>query len=339
MTGDEQILLQEITRLLVVLSLRRQEQDHEQVFKVFTSIFDGFTQRYSDFVYTFLGHFYSAIKKSKKSVTLYQALGEYLAKVALPSMLAKNEKYCKVTEELLKLAYRVTKFSPTPTADQHETLTHSLFALMSRFPTNPSILSHILKLLSLSVWHAMTLKTAKSLDLYSQVTNLIAEYSPMSHKEQVRIAVSKSLARLLPLLSEKDDALFPGQLKMLQSLILLLNDEQPDIRYYLCESEALIKVIDHQGTGKWNVMEENVRLNDQVVVEYLFEEFTDRVKTAQPHLLSQYAQEFLYNQWIVGNPYREHLSKNFEDKIFFFEPVNKFYDLLWVKRLAYKQLA
>lgn len=46
----------------------------------------------------------------------------------------------------------------------------------------------------------------------------------------------------------------------------------------------------------------------------------------------------MYNQWIVGNPYREHLSKNFEDKIFFFEPVNKFYDLLWVKRLAYKQL-
>lgn len=219
-------------------------------------------------------------------MALYQALGEYLAKVALPLMLAKNEKYCKVTEELLKLAYRVTKFSPTPTADQHESLTHSLFALMSRFPTNPSILSQILKLLSLSVWHAMSLKTPKSLDLFAQVTNLIAEYSPMSHKEQVRIAVSKSLARLLPLLSEKDDALFPGQLKMLQALILLLNDEQPDIRYYLCESEALIKVIDHQGTGKWKVMEENVRLNDQVVVEYLFEEFTDRVKTAQPHLAS-----------------------------------------------------
>lgn len=208
MTGDEQILLQEITRLLVVLSLRR--HDHEQVFKVFSSIFGGFTQRYSDFVYTFLGHFYSAIKKSEKSVTLYQALGDYLGKVALPFMLAKNEKYCKVTEELLKLAYRVTKFSPTPTADQHETLTHTLFALMSRFPTNPSILSHILKLLSLSVWHAMTLKTSKSLKLYNQVTNLIVEYSPMNHKEQVRIAVSKSLARLLPLLSEKDDALFPG---------------------------------------------------------------------------------------------------------------------------------
>ena len=253
-------------------------------------------------------------------------------------MLAKNEKYCKVTEELLKLAYRVTKFSPTPTPDQHETLTHSLFALMSRFPTNPSILSHVLKLLSLSVWHAMSLKTGKSMELYGQVTNLIAEYSPMSHKEQVRIAVSKSLARLPPLLSEKDDALFPGQLKMLQALVLLLNDEQPDIRYYLCESEAMVKVIDHKGSGKWKVMEENVRLNDQVIVEYLFEEFTDRVETAQPHLASEYALEFLYKQWIVGNPYREHLSKNFEDKIFFFEPVNKFYDLLWVKRLAYKQL-
>ncbi len=85
-------------------------------------------------------------------------------------------------------------------------------------------------------------------------------------------------------------------------------------------------------------MEENLRLNDQVVVEYLFEEFTDRVKTGQPQLLSKYALEFLYKQWIVGNPYRDHLTKNYEDKIFFFEPVNKFYDLLWVKRLAYKQL-
>jgi hypothetical protein len=40
----------------------------------------------------------------------------------------------------------------------------------------------------------------------------------------------------------------------------------------------------------------------------------------------------------LGNPYREHLEKNFEDKIFFFEPLNKFYDLLWVKRLAFTQL-
>lgn len=26
---------------------------------------------------------------------------------------------------------------------------------------------------------------------------------------------------------------------------------------------------------------------------------------------------------------------NFDDKIFFFEPINKFYDLPWLKQLAY----
>ena len=61
---------------------------------------------------------------------------------------------------------------------------------------------------------------------------------------------------------------------MLEALILLLNDEQPDIRYYLCESDGLNSVIDHKATGKWKVLGENVHLNDQVVVEYLFEEFT-----------------------------------------------------------------
>ena len=40
----------------------------------------------------------------------------------------------------------------------------------------------------------------------------------------------------------------------------------------------------------------------------------------------------------MSNPYREHLEKNFEDKIFFFEPLNKFYDLLWVKKLAYNEI-
>ena len=34
--------------------------------------------------------------------------------------------------------------------------------------------------------------------------------------------------------------------------------------------------------------------------------------------------------------YRDHISKNFEEKIFNFEPANKYYDLLWVKRIVYK---
>lgn len=37
----------------------------------------------------------------------------------------------------------------------------------------------------------------------------------------------------------------------------------------------------------------------------------------------------------MNDPYREHVAKNFDDKIFFFEPINKFYDLLWIKKLAF----
>lgn len=48
--------------------------------------------------------------------------------------------------------------------------------------------------------------------------------------------------------------------------------------------------------------------------------------------------DFLFKKWIIGNPYRDHLAKNYEDKIFFFEPVNKFYDLLWVKKHSFRQL-
>jgi hypothetical protein len=46
-----------------------------------------------------------------------------------------------------------------------------------------------------------------------------------------------------------------------------------------------------------------------------------------------YSQTFL-EEFITSNPYREHIEKNFDDKIFFHEPVNKFYDLLLIKKLA-----
>lgn len=39
-----------------------------------------------------------------------------------------------------------------------------------------------------------------------------------------------------------------------------------------------------------------------------------------------YFEAFL-NRFLDENPYREHLQMNFEDKIFFYEPDNKFFDL------------
>ncbi len=41
----------------------------------------------------------------------------------------------------------------------------------------------------------------------------------------------------------------------------------------------------------------------------------------------------------MANPYREQNEKNYEEKIFLFEPINKYFDLLWLKRIAFKQLS
>jgi hypothetical protein len=63
-------------------------------------------------------------------------------------------------------------------------------------------------------------------------------------------------------------------------LILLLNDEQPDIRYYICESAGIQSVIDsslwHIGGGDGG-QQETVKINDQVIVELIFKDFTDKV--------------------------------------------------------------
>jgi hypothetical protein len=48
-----------------------------------------------------------------------------------------------------------------------------------------------------------------------------------------------------------------------------------------------------------------------------------------------FSQNFL-SEFIQENPYREHTQKNYTEKIFFFEPLNKFFDLLWIKKQAWR---
>jgi hypothetical protein len=45
---------------------------------------------------------------------------------------------------------------------------------------------------------------------------------------------------------------------------------------------------------------------------------------------------FLLDDMLMANPYREQNEKNYEEKIFLFEPINKYFDLLWLKRIAFK---
>ena len=58
--------------------------------------------------------------------------------------------------------------------------------------------------------------------------------------------------------------------------------------------------------------------------------------TQQVQLL--YAEHFLVENFIAKSPYREHLEMNFTEKIFFHEPVNKFFDLVFIKSLAFNSL-
>jgi len=77
--------------------------------------------------------------------------------------------------------------------------------------------------------------------------------------------------------------------------------------------------------------------NDKVIMEELFGDVSQQILASSPDLKKDFA-EFLANEFVLKSDYRDHHPKNFQDKIFFFEPTNKFYDVLWIKRVALKNL-
>ena len=48
---------------------------------------------------------------------------------------------------------------------------------------------------------------------------------------------------------------------------------------------------------------------------------------------TQFLEEFFTKSF-----YREYVELNFDDKIFFHEPINKYYDLLWIRKLAWTNI-
>ena len=81
-----------------------------------------------------------------------------------------------------------------------------------------------------------------------------------------------------------------------------------------------------------------VDLNEQLLLESVFNSVVAMASADSPETLKTVANEFLVAPFIVRNPYREHVEKNFDDKIFFFEPINKYYDLLHLKKMVYLKL-
>jgi hypothetical protein len=155
----------------------------------------------------------------------------------------------------------------------------------------------------------------------------------------------------------------------------LLTDENPEIRTFLV-NQNLGRLFDStQELGSPALLGICLEdTNDFVALKRLFESFTNHVKhfkestnanatqlpsnavdtaieehtqipsafPGQDFYLTEiqvqmcYSQNFL-GELITAKPYREHTDKNYSEKIFYFEPVNKFYDLLLVKKLAWQQ--
>jgi hypothetical protein len=72
-----------------------------------------------------------------------------------------------------------------------------------------------------------------------------------------------------------------------------------------------------------------IDLNEEVLIESV-------LRTISKSIEHPDCDNWLVENFITGNLYREHNDKNFDDKIFFYEPINKYCDLLWLKRVVFK---
>ena len=167
---------------------------------------------------------------------------------------------------------------------------------------------------------------------------------------------------------------YESYLILMNGLILVLTDENPEIRAFVINQELNVLFsrelhLESPTLSKLTLYD----TNDYVALDILFERLTEQVLTFKEIQMGSSAlqldedalQEAVKNKKSVpsGFPgsdfyltdiqvplifvenflktlyersfYREHLKLNFDDKIFFHEPVNKFFDLLRVKKLVW----
>ena len=119
------------------------------------------------------------------------------------------------------------------------------------------------------------------------------------------------------------------------SILFILNDEHPEIRAYFVQSQGAQKLVVKEKFS----LESPSLTSDSILIDLNEQVLTESVlETALACDTKTIVNSLLVEGLIMGNPYREHTEKNFDDKIFFFEPINKYYDLLWLKRMAFHLL-
>lgn len=132
------------------------------------------------------------------------------------------------------------------------------------------------------------------------------------------------------------------------ALVLILHDEHPEIRSYLVQSTGIRKFVDPAAYSVESpslVSQDDpekakamiVDLNEQMLMKSIIGTTlaSARSSECEKEVLASFVNDFLVANFVANRLYREHQLKNFDDKIFFHEPPNKYCDLLWLQSLAF----
>lgn len=339
---DEKIFLKDLTKTNLVLQAHHKIVDLSTITSQLKTVLSHHEFRAAniDYVFKFAKAFYSKIKNIRRAAATEAPLRElstFLVENVLKDILSLNdENYCKVLEFVLKIIYRINKESAS---FKDPKLMELLDDIINKFDVNANLVSLYIKLVALMV----DCEDANDLAKIGRITR---KYAYADQKELVRVANVKSVARFLARL--KDDKCSPGLLDVYMALVLILQDEHPEIRSYLVQSIGINRFVEPETYSIKSPSLANhavpdkapvVDLNEQVLLESILRTTLASARSSgDAGVLSAFANQFLLKNFIVDRLYREHQLKNFDDKIFFYEPPNKYCDLLWLQRTAFKLL-
>lgn len=76
-----------------------------------------------------------------------------------------------------------------------------------------------------------------------------------------------------------------------------------------------------------------VDLNEPVLVEQVLKGVLQHAGTEENQ--TKIMTDLIIPELLAKSFYREHLKFNYSEKIFFFEPINKYFDLPWLKKIVF----
>lgn len=110
------------------------------------------------------------------------------------------------------------------------------------------------------------------------MAEVILAYSYMTNKDAVRITTAKCFSSLIPLLAPREGnlffqsaCLFETYLLLMQALVFILTDENPQIRFYM-QNQGVLRMLGIQQQLQHFAFND---ANDSVLLRLLFTKITD----------------------------------------------------------------